>query len=53
MKQQKEGKYQKSGKSKIKNIKALYESRQIQVIKFFNDYSKIVSEAKYKTVYKE
>ena len=53
MKQQKEGKYQKSGKSKIKNIKALYDSRQIQVIKFFNDYSKIVSEAKYKTIYKE
>ena len=48
MKQQREGKYQKSGNSKIKNIKALYESRQIQVIKFY-----LVSEAKYKTIYKE
>ena len=53
MKQQRDGKYRKSGNSKIKNIKALYESRQIQVIKFFNDYSEIVSEAKYKTIYKE
>ena len=38
----------KSNEQKIvlKNIKLLYESREV-VIKFFNDYSSIVSEAKY------
>ena len=39
-------------KSAIKNIKTFYESRE-KVFKLFNDYSKIVSEAKYKTKYGE
>ena len=34
-------------KSGIKNIKTLYESQE-KVIKFLNDYSRVVSEAKYK-----
>ena len=34
----------------IKNTKTIYESRE-KFIKLFNDYSKIVSEAKYKTIY--
>ena len=38
--------------SAMKNIKTLYESRE-KVIKFFNDYYKIVSEAKHKTKYGE
>ena len=46
----KEGEMSEEQKSAIKNIKTLYESGQ-KVIKFFNDYSKIVSEAKYKTIY--
>ena len=37
-------------KSAIKNIKTLYKSRE-KVIKLCNDYSEIVSEAKYKTKY--
>ena len=36
----------------IKNTKTIYESRE-KFIKLFNDYSKIVSEAKYKTIYGE
>ena len=36
----------------INNIKTLYESRE-KVIKLFDDYSRIVSEAKYKTKYGE
>ena len=39
-------------KSAIKNIKTLYKSRE-KVIKLCNDYSEIVSEAKYKTKYRE
>ena len=39
-------------KSEIKNIKALYESSK-KLIKFFNDYSKFVSEVSYKTKYGE
>ena len=39
-------------KSAIKNIKTLYKSRE-KVIKLCNDYSEIVSEAKYKTKYWE
>ena len=39
-------------KSAIKNIKTFYESRE-KVFKLFDDYSKIVSEAKYKTKYGE
>ena len=35
-------------KSAIKNIETLYESQE-KLLKFFNDYSKIVSQAKYKT----
>ena len=38
--------------SALKNIKLLYESREV-VIKSFNDYSSIVSEAKYKAKYGE
>ena len=38
--------------SAIKNISTLYKSRE-KVIKLFNDYSKIVSEAKYKIKYGE
>ena len=34
----------------MKNIKTLYESRE-KVIKLFDDYSRILSEAKYKTKY--
>ena len=37
-------------KSGIKNVKTLYESQE-KVIKFFNGYSKIVSEAKYNIKY--
>ena len=36
----------------IKNIKTLYESQE-KLIKLCNDYFKIVSEAKYKTIYGE
>ena len=32
----------------MKNIKTLYESQE-KVIKLFNDYSKIISKAKYKS----
>ena len=39
-------------KSAINNIKTLYESRE-KVIEFFSDYSRIVSEVKYKTKYGE
>ena len=39
-------------KSTIKNIKTLYESQE-EVIKLFDDYSRIVSEAKYRTKYGE
>ena len=39
-------------KSAIKIIETLYESRE-KVLKLFNDYFKIVSEAKYKTKYWE
>ena len=39
-------------KNAIKNIKILYESRE-KVVKLFNDYSRIVSEAKYKTKHGE
>ena len=39
-------------KNAIKNIKKLYGSRE-KVIKFFDDYSRIVSKAKYKTKYEE
>ena len=39
-------------KSEIKNIKALYDSSK-KLIKFFNDYSKFVSEVSYKTKYGE
>ena len=38
--------------SAIKNISTLYKSRE-KVIKLFNDYSKIVSEAIYKIKYGE
>ena len=38
--------------SAIKNISTLYKSRE-KVIKLFNDYSKTVSEAKYKIKYGE
>ena len=37
-------------KSALKNIKLLYESRET-IMKLFTDYSSIVSEAKYKTIY--
>ena len=37
-------------KMALENIKLLYESREA-VIKLFNDYSSIVSEAKYKTIH--
>ena len=36
----------------INNIKTLYKSRE-EVIKLFDDYSRIISEAKYKTKYGE
>ena len=36
----------------LKNIKFLYESREA-VIKFFNDFSSFVSEAKYKAKHGE
>ena len=36
----------------MKNFITLYESRQ-KAIKLFNDYSKIVSNAKYKSTYEE
>ena len=36
----------------MKSIKTLYESRE-KVIKLFDDYSRVVSEAKYKTKYGE
>ena len=39
-------------KTAIKNLKTLYESRE-KVIKLFDDYSRIVSEGKYKTKYGE
>ena len=39
-------------KSAMKNIKTISKSRE-KVTKLFNDYSKIVSEAKYKTIYGE
>ena len=37
-------------KSGLKNIKTLYESRE-KVIKFFNDYSRVASEAKFNIKY--
>ena len=37
-------------KSGMKNIKTLYESQE-KVIKFLNDYSRVVSEAKYNIKY--
>ena len=37
-------------KSVLGNIKFLYESRE-DVIKLFNDYSSIISEAKYKSIH--
>ena len=37
-------------KNAIKNIKSLYQSRE-KVIELFDDYSRIASEAKYKTKY--
>ena len=46
----KRGKKSEEQKGAIKNIKILYESRE-KVIKLFNSYSKIVSEAKYKAIY--
>ena len=42
----------KEQKSASKNIKLLYESRET-VIKLFNDYSSIVPEVKYKSIYGE
>ena len=36
----------------MENIENLYESRE-NTIKFLNNYSKIVSEARYKSVYEE
>ena len=39
-------------KNAIKNIKTLYESRE-NVIRLFDDYSRIVSKARYKTKYGE
>ena len=39
-------------KMALKNIKLLYESREA-IIKLFNDYSSIVSEAKYKAKHEE
>ena len=45
------GKYKSYGqKSALENTKLLYESREA-VTKLFNDYSSIVSEAKYKTIH--
>ena len=48
----KAGKKSEEQKSSVKNVKTFYESRE-KVIKMFDDYSKIVSEAKYKTIYGE
>ena len=42
----------KEQKSALRNIKLLYESREA-IIKLFNDYSSIVSEAKYESIYGE
>ena len=42
----------KEQKSALENIKLLYESREA-VIKLFNDYSSVVSEAKYKSIHVE
>ena len=39
-------------KSVINNIKTLYESQE-KVIRLFNDYSRIVTEAKYRTKHGE
>ena len=36
----------------LENIKLLYKSRET-VIELFNDYTAIVSEAKYKTIYEK
>ena len=45
------GRYKsKEQKSVLENIKLLYESREAVII-LFNDYSSIVSEAKYKTIH--
>ena len=44
------GKKSKEQKIAIKNIKTFYESRE-KVMKLFDNYSKILSEAKYKTKY--
>ena len=49
-KKQKGGKKSKDQKSAINNIKTLCKSRE-KVIKLFDDYSRIVSAAKYKTKY--
>ena len=45
------GRYKSEGqKIPLENIKLLYESREA-VIKLFNDYSSIASEAKYKSIH--
>ena len=44
------GKNQKEQKTAITNVKTVYESRE-KIIKLFNDYSKIVSQAKCNTKY--
>ena len=46
------GRKKSKSKNTIKNIKSLYESQE-KVIKLFNDYSEIVSEAKCKIIYRE
>ena len=51
-KYQKEDINQKSKKGHLKTIKLLYKSREA-VIKLFNDYSSIISEAKYRTKHGE
>ena len=51
-KYQKEDLNQKTNKVHLKNIKLLYKSRE-SVIKLFNDYFWIISEAKYKTKHGE
>ena len=53
MKQLKGGKKSNEQRNAIKNVKTkLYKSR-VKVIKFFDDCSRIVSEAKYKRKYRE
>ena len=48
----KQSKKSENQKSAINNIKTLYKSRE-RVIKLFDDYSRIVSEAKYRTKHGE